>query len=75
ERMNRVLRSLFFGDTFPPMRLPESQAVMAKLDTMMKRGCGLVPLLGSAADARPNIVIIGADAKYRCPGASGRSAR
>ncbi len=32
---------VFIGDTFPPMRLPDSAAIMAKLTEMMKRGCGI----------------------------------
>jgi len=30
------------GDTFPPQRLPETEAILAQLGEMMKRGCGLV---------------------------------
>jgi type 1 glutamine amidotransferase len=33
---------VFIGDTFPPLRLPGSAAIMAKLAQMMNRGCGLV---------------------------------
>ena len=32
---------VFTGDTFPPMRLPESAAIMSKLNSMMQRGCGI----------------------------------
>ncbi|MCO8121847.1 ThuA domain-containing protein [Stieleria sp. TO1_6] len=32
---------VFIGDTFPPQRLPETQAILAKLDQMMQRGCGI----------------------------------
>ena len=33
---------VFIGDTFPPMRLPDSAAIMTKLGSMMQRGCGIV---------------------------------
>jgi hypothetical protein len=33
---------VFIGDIFPPMRLPDSQAILAQLDVLMKRGCGIV---------------------------------
>ena len=33
---------VFIGDNFPPVRLPDSAAILAKMDTMMKRGCGIV---------------------------------
>jgi type 1 glutamine amidotransferase len=33
---------VFIGDIFPPMRLPDSQAILAQLDALMKRGCGIV---------------------------------
>jgi type 1 glutamine amidotransferase len=33
---------VFIGDTFPPMRMPDSAATLAKLGTMMQRGCGIV---------------------------------
>lgn len=33
---------VFIGDHFPPMRLPDSDAVMAQLGAMMARGCGIV---------------------------------
>jgi type 1 glutamine amidotransferase len=35
---------VFIGDTFPPARLPDSAAIMAKLGKMMERGCGIVCL-------------------------------
>lgn len=49
---------IFTGDTFPPNRLPEPEKNLADLDTMMKRGCGIVcvhyatGLLGS--DVKPD---------------------
>jgi type 1 glutamine amidotransferase len=33
---------IFSGDTFPPNRLPDSAKILATLDTMMQRGCGIV---------------------------------
>src|SRR5690242_10257043 len=33
---------VFIGDTFPPMRLPDSAAIMAQLGAMMDRGAGIV---------------------------------
>lgn len=43
---NKILEDaatvVFIGDTFPPMRLPDSSAILKKLATMMQRGCGMV---------------------------------
>lgn len=33
---------VFIGDIFPPQRWPESQAILARLEAMMRRGAGLV---------------------------------
>ena len=33
---------VFIGDTFPPQRMPETATILAKLDAMMERGCGIV---------------------------------
>lgn len=33
---------VFTGDTFPPQRLPETHQILARLDAMMQRGCGIV---------------------------------
>lgn len=33
---------VFIGDTFPPNRFPGSETILAKLGTMMNRGCGIV---------------------------------
>lgn len=33
---------VFLGDTFPPNRLPGSEAILAKLGSLMNRGCGIV---------------------------------
>lgn len=33
---------VFIGDTFPPNRLPGADAILAKLGSMMNRGCGIV---------------------------------
>jgi type 1 glutamine amidotransferase len=35
---------VFVGDTFPPMRMPDSAKILAELSTMMSRGCGIVCL-------------------------------
>ena len=32
---------VFIGDTFPPQRMPETALILAKLDAMMERGCGI----------------------------------
>ena len=42
ELLNRVKTVVFIGDTFPPNRLPESTAILARLSKMMQRGCGIV---------------------------------
>jgi type 1 glutamine amidotransferase len=39
EAMDTVV---FTGDTFPPNRLPDSAKILAGLDKMMQRGCGIV---------------------------------
>ncbi len=33
---------VFIGDTFPPMRLPNSKQSLSELGAMMNRGCGIV---------------------------------
>jgi type 1 glutamine amidotransferase len=33
---------VFIGDNFPPVRFPNSAEILAKLETMTKRGCGIV---------------------------------
>jgi len=33
---------VFIGDQFPPMRMPDSTAILGQLGAMMKRGCGIV---------------------------------
>jgi type 1 glutamine amidotransferase len=40
--LDGVATVVFIGDIFPPMRLPDPPAILAQLDTMMKRGCGIV---------------------------------
>jgi type 1 glutamine amidotransferase len=40
--LDGVATVVFIGDIFPPMRLPDSQAILAQLDALMKRGCGIV---------------------------------
>jgi len=32
---------VFIGDTFPPQRMPDTAMILAKLDAMMERGCGI----------------------------------
>jgi len=32
---------VFIGDIFPPQRLPETELILAKVDTLMRRGCGI----------------------------------
>jgi type 1 glutamine amidotransferase len=33
---------VFFGDYFPPMRMPDSEGILSKLSILMQRGCGIV---------------------------------
>jgi type 1 glutamine amidotransferase len=40
--LDAVATVVFTGDQFPPMRMPDSAAIMAQLGAMMKRGCGIV---------------------------------
>ena len=40
--LDAVSTVVFIGDQFPPMRMPDSAAIMAQLGAMMKRGCGIV---------------------------------
>lgn len=40
--LDRADTVVFIGDTFPPNRFPETTAILAKLGTMMQRGCGIV---------------------------------
>lgn len=40
--LDRTSSVVFIGDNFPPVRLPDSAAIMAKLGAMMARGCGIV---------------------------------
>ncbi len=42
ELLNRTDSIVFTGDTFPPQRLPETKQILAKIDHMMERGCGIV---------------------------------
>jgi type 1 glutamine amidotransferase len=41
-KLSDVNTLVFIGDTFPPNRLPESAAILAQVDAMMDRGCGIV---------------------------------
>lgn len=56
---------VFIGDTFPPQRLPETQAILTKVDQMMNRGCGIVcvhyatGLLGKDVPADGNHPLLG----------------
>lgn len=40
--LDSVRSVIFIGDVFPPLRMPESERIMADLSAMMKRGCGIV---------------------------------
>lgn len=40
--LNQADSVVFMGDTFPPNRFPGSEVILAKLGTMMNRGCGIV---------------------------------
>lgn len=42
SKLNSVDTIVFIGDTFPPQRLPETESIMAQIDVMMARGCGIV---------------------------------
>jgi type 1 glutamine amidotransferase len=39
--LNSIGSIVFIGDFFPPTRMPESKSILAKLETMMQRGCGM----------------------------------
>ncbi len=39
--LDSISSIVFIGDIFPPNRMPETEAILAKLDQMMKRGCGI----------------------------------
>lgn len=40
--LDRTATVVFIGDTFPPLRMPDSSRIMTELATMMDRGCGIV---------------------------------
>lgn len=40
--LEEVRTVVFIGDFFPPQRMPKTQTILAQLDGMMKRGCGIV---------------------------------
>ena len=40
--LDKVAALVFTGDNFPGATLPESKAILAKIDAMAKRGCGVV---------------------------------
>ena len=40
--LDRADTVVFIGDTFPPNRFPGSDAILARLGSMMNRGCGIV---------------------------------
>ncbi len=44
KRLEEVAAVVFIGDTFPPMRMPQSERIMQELAAMTARGCGIVCL-------------------------------
>ncbi|MBA4017272.1 MAG: hypothetical protein C0483_08870 [Pirellula sp.] len=44
KRLEQVATVVFIGDTFPPMRMPQSEKIMQELAAMTARGCGIVCL-------------------------------
>ncbi len=44
KRLAEVAAVVFIGDTFPPMRMPQSERIMQELAAMTARGCGIVCL-------------------------------
>lgn len=44
KRLDAVAAVVFIGDTFPPMRMPQSERIMQELAAMTARGCGIVCL-------------------------------
>lgn len=44
KRLDEVAAVVFIGDTFPPMRMPQSERIMQELAAMTARGCGIVCL-------------------------------
>ncbi len=40
--LNSASTLVFIGDTFPPQRWPNSETILAQIDAMMARGCGIV---------------------------------
>lgn len=44
KRLEKVTAVIFIGDTFPPMRMPQSERIMQELAAMTARGCGIVCL-------------------------------
>ncbi len=42
SKLNAFGTVVFIGDTFPPQRLPQTETILAQIDTMMARGCGIV---------------------------------
>ncbi len=39
--LDRIASVVFLGDVFPPLRLPDSPRILADLERMMQRGCGM----------------------------------
>jgi type 1 glutamine amidotransferase len=39
--LDAVSSVIFIGDTFPPQRMQDTSLILAQLDTMMARGCGI----------------------------------
>lgn len=44
KRLDEIATVVFIGDTFPPMRMPQSEKIMQELAVMTARGCGIVCL-------------------------------
>lgn len=42
SKLNTYSTIVFIGDTFPPQRLPETETILAQIDMMIARGCGIV---------------------------------
>ena len=39
--LERASTIVFIGDIFPPQRLPETERILARLESLMQRGCGI----------------------------------
>ena len=74
--LDQAATIVFIGDMFPPNRMPASERILAKLGTMMNRGCGIVcvhyatGLQGDQVGANgehPLLHWLGGYAAFRCP--------